>query len=369
MPHKITRNGLLLVVMLLLLISTNGMAVILHPDSEPAADFSDISIPDPNVVGKWWRSNSLGFYASCVAVAPNYVIATTHQGIDIDPNGIITSKVKIGDVTYSIDRYWNHPNQVNPSDPAYYRVDLRLVKLRAANLKNYVEIFSDSNEIDIIPDAVIGGYGVGRGPKIFKTVGQEDITYGYQWNDIMVQRWGTNRIDDATNDLIVPNSNYNMNFLFMDFDPPGETPFEAALGDHDSGCGWFLWHGNKWKVAALTFGVSRFGESHFLTDSTKPSEKYDPNPDQLYGIRLSSYRDWIVSHIPNACSEIMQNDLDGNCVVDQGDLIEFASHWLRTDCGPENNYCQGADLDRINGVNLADFAILAADWLRDLTIP
>ena len=79
--------------------------------------------------------------------------------------------------------------------------------------------------------------------------------------------------------------------------------------EYDSGGGWFVWHQKKWQAAALTFGVSPSGASHFLTDM---------DPTQLYGIRLSTYRDWIVSNMNDICDKIVTGDLDCNCVVDEG---------------------------------------------------
>ncbi len=50
-------------------------------------------------------------------------------------------------------------------------------------------------------------------------------------------------------------------------------------------------------------------------------------------------------------------DLTGNCKVNLQDLRLFAQQWL--------NPSGSADFDDANGVNMVDFAILAADWLVD----
>ena len=75
----------------------------------------------------------------------------------------------------------------------------------------------------------------------------------------------------------------------------------------------------------------------------------------------------VIASQPNC--PYVETDLDDNCVIDEGDLSVFAGQWLKTNCGPLNNYCQGADFDRINGVNIADFATLAADWLNTYPLP
>jgi len=54
-------------------------------------------------------------------------------------------------------------------------------------------------------------------------------------------------------------------------------------------------------------------------------------------------------------------DLDDDKVVDFGDLRVFTWQWLSPNCSaPE---C-AADMDDVNGVNMADFALLAANWLK-----
>jgi len=49
-------------------------------------------------------------------------------------------------------------------------------------------------------------------------------------------------------------------------------------------------------------------------------------------------------------------DLNGDCVVEWGDLMAFSVQWLELD-GP-------ADLDGLDGVNMLDFTLLAEDWLE-----
>jgi hypothetical protein len=364
------RNGLRLVSLLLLLMCANCMAVILHPNGEPAADFSDISIPDPNVVGRWKGTSPYsecpdGYNASCVVVAPNYVITTTHQGIRSD------TTVQVNGVTYSIDEYWTHPNDPDSGG----KVEIRLAKLRAAHLPNHVDIYAGTSET-VISDAVVGGYGVGRGTDITKTMPSgEEIVIGYNWDYTFwstIQRWGTNQFDSILDNQVWTDQDgnpvYELDVLIMDFDGPGETPFEAALGEHDSGGGWFLWDDdNKWKVAAITFGVERASAkvSHFLSESTANRDKYDPDPDELLGIRLSKYLDFFDTNMTDVCTEIVINDLNGDCIVGIDDLLLLCSQWLNTDCTRDNNYCDGIDIDHSGEVGFEDFAEISADWQND----
>jgi formylglycine-generating enzyme required for sulfatase activity len=56
-------------------------------------------------------------------------------------------------------------------------------------------------------------------------------------------------------------------------------------------------------------------------------------------------------------------DLDGNEFVGINDFYLFIQHWMETDCNDNNNWCDGADMDHINGVNMEDFALFAQYWL------
>jgi hypothetical protein len=56
-------------------------------------------------------------------------------------------------------------------------------------------------------------------------------------------------------------------------------------------------------------------------------------------------------------------DLDGNSVVELPDVVSYLTEWLRTDCtGPD--WCNFADTNRDNAVDIADFAPISANWLQ-----
>ncbi len=56
-----------------------------------------------------------------------------------------------------------------------------------------------------------------------------------------------------------------------------------------------------------------------------------------------------------------EGDLTGDCKVDWEDILTFAEQWL--DVGSCSHFgC--ADLDGINGINLADFSVLASHWYQ-----
>jgi len=59
------------------------------------------------------------------------------------------------------------------------------------------------------------------------------------------------------------------------------------------------------------------------------------------------------------------NPLTVDCSIDLADLVDFAGHWLETDCNISNNWCSGADLNHLDNVNLDDFAEVTLYWLAD----
>jgi hypothetical protein len=69
-----------------------------------------------------------------------------------------------------------------------------------------------------------------------------------------------------------------------------------------------------------------------------------------------------LSLVGSVSAECPVGDLTGDCDVNFPDLKIFVDQWLDpSGCLAHPNDC--ADLDDVNGVNLADFALLAANWL------
>lgn len=58
-------------------------------------------------------------------------------------------------------------------------------------------------------------------------------------------------------------------------------------------------------------------------------------------------------------------DITGDKVVDEADLMVFADNWLIVGCNFREN-CDGADIDRDNKVDFLDFSRLATYWLESL---
>ena len=344
-----SRMGLFLC-MFLLIFSSVGLGIVLHPGGEP--DLATwTNRPDPNVVGKWIRDvNETNWRGSCVAVAPKYVITTRHQ------TGGAESIIEIDGEIYTIEQIWNHPDNPNPTDPNFKIVDLRLVRLADADLQSYVDVFTDFNEVDE-PNIVIGGFGLGRDPNNDLTTGGK--LYGYSWQnrDFYLnhfQRWCTNEPDSTVDDKpFLPS--YNLDTLIADFDDPGETVYEGSIAEFDSGGGWFIKDGNTWKVAGLSFATDHGGQSWFR-NNINPNSK---DPDKIYAIRLSSYADWILDYI------LVEGDLTGDYRVDLEDFARLAGYW-QLECNAGNNWCEGADFEPADGtVGIFDLDWLMNNWLND----
>jgi hypothetical protein len=348
--YKNIRKGLLAGILLMLLTGINVMAVILHPGGEPAVDFSNIDIPDPNVIGRW------GGNASCVAIGRNLIITTTHQD---DDNANTLRSVRIGGVTYTPDAVWT----------TVENDDIRIVKLHHANLNSYVDPYLNANEIG--KEIVIGGYGKPRG----NTLTTSNTDYGYIWanSSNAILRFCTNRVEDidvVDKEIIADFDDLAQNMTQSQTQLHKPTTFEGTITHFDSGGGWFIKDG-VWKLAGLTWGV----KIHEPITEQYETWFRDPNtllplstPDHLVAWRISDHQSWInavISSQPNC--PFIATDLNDDCVIDESDLFEFAIEWLNVNCGIANNYCQGADFDGINGVDMADFAQLASDWLYDYT--
>ena len=65
----------------------------------------------------------------------------------------------------------------------------------------------------------------------------------------------------------------------------------------------------------------------------------------------------------------LPGDLGMNGFVNLVDYAGFAARWRDTDCDPDNNFCGGADINRVDDVNMNDLLILARNWLEGVPPP
>ncbi len=309
---------------LILLTSSVCFGLVLHPGPGEPNLVTWTDRPKDDVIGKWYKYNTSDpnkpiFNASCVAVSSNAIITIRHQG------GGVLSNVWLADVKYTVEQIINAPDNV----------DLRLCRVKrtspGATYLQYVPLYTQTDERN--KDIIIGGFGKGRGNPISDGIGD-----GWSWaNNHGVLRWGTNKILNKDWNDIVSTGTYDSNVIISKFDPCETTDYEAAIAVYDSGGGWFIEDSGQWKVAALSAYVLHSGVSY-----------YNPATEQ-YGIRISSYADWISLNIPAR----MDGDYSGNYSVNLLDFSILAGHWQRTDCAA-NNDCDGADFEPDGDVDIED---------------
>lgn len=51
------------------------------------------------------------------------------------------------------------------------------------------------------------------------------------------------------------------------------------------------------------------------------------------------------------------------CTVEFYHFARFAEWWLEPDCNELNNWCDGADLNHLDGVDLVDLGLFVEEWL------
>lgn len=308
-------------------------AVVLHPDGEPnLIEWTDR--PEPNVVGRW-STGEAG--ASCVAVATNAIITIRHQG------GGIGTSVWFGGIEYIVEEVIN--------EPAPQIADLRICRVKrktpGATWLKYTPLYTLTNERN--KEFVIGGYGKGRGTPVSDANGD-----GFSWTgNNQTQRWGTNKILNLNwNELAEVKNNegvvvYASDTIKSKFDQSGATAYEAAVAEHDSGGGWFIKDSSsgKWFLFALNGYVNYLQASY-----------YSP-PEYQWGIRISSYADWISQNIPSR----LNGDYSGDNEIDSVDFSILAANWERLDC-LANNGCNGVDFEPDGDVDLVDLAAFLDNW-------
>ncbi len=274
-------NGYLKVVsaVVILCLACPALGVVMHPGANSPTDR-----PGDSFIGRW------GTNATCVVIGPQYVLTTRHQG-----SGVGTI-VQIGDANYYVDQVWyyDEPN----------RADMRIAHLAGANLGDYAIINTDSNEAGNAWRVVIGGYGKGRGADLTDSNG---VVFGYEWdsNANEILRWGQNRLQgflDNSHDSIY---NYYVDLVYDDFDRPGHytgLDGEAALGEYDSGNGWFVEIDSNWHLVGLGYSVPHSDtSSNWFDDPNTPA--YDP--EYNFAIRMSEYAGWINGIIPEPATFVI----------------------------------------------------------------
>jgi len=278
-------RGLVLALGLCLLVGQRAGAVILYPEDDAAA--GNIPRPSGNVLGQW-SSN-----ASCVAIRPNYVLTTRHQG------GGVGTNVTFGGTSYVV-----------AEEIPVGNADLRIARLttpggQPANLTDFVAVYNGDD--NATGQFTAGGFGRGRGAALPDPTLAHG-TYGYQWgaggNDTL--RFGRNTIDSFGAETPQPGQPFTSDVLKGDFDRRGSATsvtFEATIAEFDSGSGWFVENGpGNWQVRGLsayvdhdTLNAGQAGDRALFASHLDASIDA---PDTLEAIRLGSYADFINANVP-----------------------------------------------------------------------
>ncbi|NLH17682.1 MAG: hypothetical protein GX455_13985 [Phycisphaerae bacterium] len=315
----------------------SSWGIIFHPDGEPnLATWTDR--PPQALVGRW------GSNASCVAISPNCVITTQHQGVSTGIPVVLDGK------TYQVRRLWLHET-----------ADLCVAELNDADLRHYVTLNDSSDEIGSL--LVIAGYGNGRGA-ILQTFG---IVYGYEYDRLSNEtlRLGTNRIDS------VASRAESEDTLVADFDGllrADSTQYECIPAQYDSGGGWFLFRDSAWKLAGLSQSVeSHYEQGHhgdpeylipYQAWFNTRSYPVRPDPDQVQAVRIQPYLSWIKAILCHARG----GDINQDGAVNLLDFAVVAEFWSRCDC-LVNRECSGADREPDGDVDFEDLSCLIEHWL------
>ncbi len=368
MPGFKAWQGMLLCA-LVLLAPAASFGIILHPDGGDPCLSTWTDRPANTVVGRW-PSN-----ASFVVVSPKWILTTRHQ----NPNPATSpATVDVNGVTYNCiynTTYWTG----GPAGNA----DIRLIRLKNADSSDpnlaYAPPCTITDEMQD-PNIVIGGYGKTRASTLksySSTPPYKLLPYGYVWstetsNIANSLHWCTNIMDG--NDVVFDGIRTS-DVITAHFNDPCATLYEGTPAGFDSGGGWFIKVGTVWKAAGLTRGVTLYVAPNGDMQSwyRNPLEPEVPASDPNYtfymdAVRVSSYAVWIQTITTADCNGQVEGDLNGDCKVDRLDLIDFANQWLRTDCGSENEFCNGADFEPDGDVDMVDFAFFARNWLIDKSL-
>ncbi len=271
-PKRIT--GLLFCFLIIIFVS-DARAIIRHPDDGGGNPFAH---PSDNIIGKW------GSNASCVAIAPDLVITTCHQG------GGVGTYVSIAGGSYRVSAVYQAT--YDGTD-----LDMRIAQLTGASLTEYVEIYTGSIDSLLNAELTIGGWGKDRGDTIEYGGKPCEYYWASQRSDSL--QWCTNichRFTPLT----------GIDYLVCDFDGPDPTiddpatTYEGIIAEYDSGGGWFV-YSNGWKLVALSARVERADKARFRRYYL---EQFVADPDDFKGPNVTVVADWIdgyvQQHLPNS---------------------------------------------------------------------
>jgi len=203
--------------------------------------------------------------------------------------------------------------------------------------------------------------------------GNNSVTgYVVRWDDIMPSAGGSFKIRaEATTESEYGRAYPFGGFMLEELGKAGNRPPEVDAGDYDS----LTWPNNILRLSPIIedddpcdVGIMTIKWSKLSGPGTVTFEPGDDIADPCaifsepgnYVLQLQAW-----DEVPQLGSsslaitiiEPLLGDLDGNNRVNWHDIVLFAAQWLGAPRSP-------ADLNARDGVNMADFAILAENWLE-----
>ena len=203
--------------------------------------------------------------------------------------------------------------------------------------------------------------------------GNNSVTgYVIRWDDIMPSPGGSFKIRAEAAPESEGGSAYPFGgFMLEELGKAGNRPPEVDAGNYDS----LTWPNNILQLSPIIedddpcdVGIMTIKWSKLSGPGTVTFEPADDIADPCaifsepgdYVLYLQAWDE--VPHLESSSVAItiiepLMGDLDGNNRVNWQDVVLFAAQWL----GPQRS---PADLNARDGVNIADFAILAENWLE-----
>ena len=226
-----------------------------------------------NSVAKVSNDNGIGIVGSAVHIKGKYLLTAEHVIYEgVTPR---RSHVTFDGIEYKAIDMDFLPIQIGSADLVLFKL------IENPDLPD-TPLYSSSNER--FRTGTLIGWGKGRDST---QANQAGTNRNWIWGDgsNIVKRWGTNRIENTGNTSI---SGKTYHYLRTQLDS-GQGNDEAAFAYYDSGSGLFVSNSDTWQLAGITTAVSNDVSSRFSFSS----------PDSNYFVRISQYRQTILSNIPD----------------------------------------------------------------------
>ena len=226
-----------------------------------------------NSVAKVSNDNGIGIVGSAVHIKGKYLLTAEHVIYEgVTPR---RSHVTFDGIEYKAIDMDFLPIQIGSADLVLFKL------IENPDLPD-TPLYSSSNER--FRTGTLIGWGKGRDST---QANQAGTNRNWIWGDgsNIVKRWGTNRIENTGNTSI---SGKTYHYLRTQLDS-GQGNDEAAFAYYDSGSGLFVSNSDTWQLAGITTAVSNDNSSRFSFSS----------PDSNYFVRISQYRQTILSNIPD----------------------------------------------------------------------